>query len=200
MLKIFCCGKDALVVCLRWPLVEAIKLPIETCYNQGVGGRFFYARCTNFNCQLYYRYIPNHKSASAAGLGFLTFNFMNIKCKLGYHDWDIWQECDMNHYVFQKEKKEYRMCQLCYKQEYRPLPKLSDRMEYALRTRNREYIEDCFAIYEKEYGLHAFNKALTEIALNKIKIRTHDYKHEIRENLIVYYLTTVDNLPKSAKI
>ena len=115
---------------------------------------------------------------------------MKMKCKLGLHNWDIWQECSMNHYVFQKEKQEYRLCPNCYKQEYRPLPRLPDRIEYALNTRDREYIEDCLAIYQKEYGLHAFNKAMTEVALNKIKVRTHDFKHEIKNNLIEYYLSS----------
>lgn len=125
--------------------------------------------------------------------------FMKIKCLLG-HDWDIWQECNMNHYVFQKEKQEYKNCLHCHKIIYRPLPRLPDRIEYALETRDRDYIERCLNVYEKEYGTHAFNKGMTEIALRHFKVRTHDYKHEINKRVVEYYLTTVDKSFQSVKM
>lgn len=124
---------------------------------------------------------------------------MGIKC-IFRHDWDIWQESHMNYFVFQKEKQENRVCLVCHKQQHRPLPRLPDRIQYALDTRDREYIERCLKVYRREYGAHSFNKAMTEIALRHFNIRTHDYKHEINTRLVEYYLTTVDNSFKTARI
>lgn len=118
-----------------------------------------------------------------------------LKCFLSLHDWAMWQESNLNNYVSQKDKQQYRICLMCYKKQIRPHPPLEDRILAVLETRDTVRIHDKFRKLRREYGVLAFNKAILSIAQSHFYIAVRWSKDEITQRLVKYYIheSTLDN-------